>query len=88
MSHTGHGWEEFTDKIIADLNASREHLVFMLWGAHAQKKGAAIDEAKHLVLKAAHPSPLSARRGFFGCDHFKLANDYLREHGIEEIKWL
>ena len=88
MSHVGHGWEEYTDAIISNLNVACRHLVFMLWGAHAQKKGAQIDETKHLVLRAAHPSPLSAHRGFFGCNHFKLANDYLREHGIEEIKWL
>lgn len=86
-SHQGHGWETFTDDVIRILNSEREHLVFMLWGNYAQRKGAYIDRNKHLVLTSAHPSPLSAYRGFFGNHHFSLANAYLREHGEEEIRW-
>lgn len=86
-SHQGHGWETFTDAVIRILNSEREHLVFMLWGSYAQRKGAYIDRNKHLVLTSAHPSPLSAYRGFFGNHHFSLANAYLREHGEEEIQW-
>lgn len=69
-SHQGHGWEEFTDAVIKKLSENREHLVFMLWGNYARKKGALIDRTKHLVLEAAHPSPFSAHNGFFGCKHF------------------
>lgn len=86
-SHQGKGWEAFTDKAIALLNEQREHLVFMLWGSYAQKKGAFIDLSKHLVLKAPHPSPLSAHRGFFGCKHFSKANAYLEQHGQTAIDW-
>ncbi len=86
-SHQNKGWEEFTDSVIKELSDKREHLVFMLWGSYAQKKGSVIDTKKHLVLKAVHPSPLSAYRGFIGCGHFRQANDYLRQNGIEEIKW-
>ncbi len=86
-SHQKKGWEEFTDAVIQQLSAEREHLVFMLWGAYAQKKGAIIDPGKHLVLKSAHPSPFSADRGFFGNNHFKKANEYLKQHGMEEIDW-
>lgn len=86
-SHAYLGWEQFTDRVIAQLNEHREGLVFMLWGAHAQKKGKLIDENKHLVLKAVHPSPLSAYRGFFGCRHFSQANAYLRKNGHMEIDW-
>lgn len=86
-SHQGQGWEIFTDKAIQLLNDQRQNLVFMLWGSHAQKKGAFIDETKHLVLKAPHPSPLSAYRGFFGCQHFSKANKYLIEHNIAPIDW-
>lgn len=86
-SHARYGWETFTDRIIAQLNVHRRHLVFMLWGSHAQKKGALIDRSRHLLLEAPHPSPLSAHRGFFGCRHFSRANAYLREHGIAEIDW-
>ena len=86
-SHQNKGWEEFTDSVIKELSDKREHLVFMLWGSYAQKKGSVIDTKKHLVLKAVHPSPLSAYRGFIGCGHFRQANDYLRQKGIEEIKW-
>lgn len=85
-SHQKKGWEEFTDAAIKVLSAEREHLVFLLWGAYAQKKGAVIDPRKHCVLTSAHPSPLSATR-FFGCKHFSKANAYLQEHGIPEIDW-
>ena len=87
MSHQGHGWERFTDAVVAALNQRRENLVFMLWGAPAGRKGAAIDRNRHLVLTAPHPSPLSAYRGFFGCGHFKSANEYLAAHGKEPIDW-
>lgn len=86
-SHANFGWETFTDRVIEQLNEHRESVVFMLWGSHAQKKGAMIDRQKHLVLTAPHPSPLSAYRGFFGCKHFSQANAYLREHGFAEIDW-
>lgn len=86
-SHQGHGWERFTDAIIARLSAEREHLVFILWGSYAQRKGAVVDTSRHLVLKSAHPSPLSAYRGFFGNHHFTLANDYLIRHGLTPISW-
>ena len=86
-SHRDRGWETFTDAVIRRLNDEREHLVFMLWGSYAQRKGAIIDPSRHLVLSAAHPSPRSADRGFFGCRHFSRANDYLRQHGIPEIEW-
>lgn len=87
-SHSGRGWERFTDAVVAALNARRENLVFLLWGSPARRKGAAIDRARHLVLESAHPSPLSAYRGFFGCGHFKAANDYLAKHGILPVNWL
>ena len=86
-SHRDRGWETFTDAVIRRLNDEREHLVFMLWGSYAQRKGAIIDPSRHLVLSAAHPSPRSADRGFFGCRHFSRANDYLRQPGIPEIEW-
>lgn len=86
-SHADWGWEQFTDEVIATLNNQREHIVFMLWGAHAQKKGRVIDKQKHLVLTSPHPSPLSAYRGFFGSRHFSKANQYLLEHGLEPIDW-
>lgn len=86
-SHAPLGWEQFTDRVIAQLNHHRDHLVFMLWGSHAQKKGMFIDRQRHLVLTAPHPSPLSAYRGFFGCHHFSQANAYLKEHGLTEIDW-
>ena len=86
-SHANFGWETFTDRVIAALNEHREHLVFLLWGSHAQKKGQFIDRTKHCVLTAVHPSPLSAHRGFFGCGHFAKANDYLAQHQIEPINW-
>ena len=86
-SHQRKGWEEFTDAAIRHLAEEREHLVFILWGAYAQKKGAFIDRSKHLVLTSAHPSPLSAYNGFFGNKHFSRANEYLKAHGIAEIEW-
>lgn len=86
-SHQGKGWEIFTDKIINVVNEHCENVVFMLWGNYAQQKGAIIDDKKHLVLKAAHPSPLSAYRGFFGCKHFSEANINLVENGKTAISW-
>jgi len=86
-AHQGKGWEQFTDKIISIVNEQCEHVVFMLWGSYAQKKGAMIDEQRHLVLKAPHPSPLSAYRGFFGCRHFSQANTYLQQGGKQLIDW-
>lgn len=86
-SHADLGWETFTDRVVAQINAGRENVVFMLWGSHAQKKGVMIDRSRHLVLSAPHPSPLSAYRGFFGCRHFSRANAYLAAHGITPIDW-
>lgn len=86
-SHRQWGWERFTDQVIHALNQHRQHLVFMLWGAPAQKKKSMIDENKHLILTAPHPSPLSAHRGFFGCRHFSQANQYLIHHQIAPIDW-
>ena len=86
-SHQGKGWESFTDAIIASLNQHREELVFLLWGSYAQKKGQMINRQKHLVLTSAHPSPLSAHRGFIGNNHFSKTNAYLRGKAKEEIKW-
>lgn len=86
-SHQNRGWEQFTDAVIHDLSEERENLVFLLWGAYAQKKGEIIDEGKHLVLRSVHPSPLSASRGFFGNRHFSKTNSYLRSNGIREIDW-
>ncbi|MEM6503261.1 MAG: uracil-DNA glycosylase [Cyanobacteria bacterium P01_C01_bin.89] len=86
-SHKGQGWEEFTDAIIDALNNQREHVVFMLWGSYAKKKGKFIDRDRHLVLTSPHPSPLSAHRGFFGNGHFSKANAYLQENGIDPISW-
>ena len=86
-SHQNKGWETFTDAAIRELANNKEHLVFILWGAYAQKKGAFIDRNTHLVLSSAHPSPLSAYHGFFGNKHFSRTNEYLKMHGEEEIKW-
>ena len=86
-SHQNKGWEAFTDSVIHKLASEKEHLVFMLWGSYAQKKGEFIDSKKHLVLKSVHPSPLSAYRGFIGNNHFSLANKYLKETGQHEIIW-
>lgn len=87
-SHQGKGWERFTDRVIDAVNQQCRNVVFLLWGSYAQKKGQAIDRQRHLVLTAPHPSPLSAYRGFFGCQHFSSANQYLQQHGIQEIEWL
>jgi len=86
-SHQGKGWETFTDAVIHKLASDKEHLVFMLWGSYAQKKGAFIDSNRHLVLKSVHPSPLSAYRGFIGNNHFSLTNQYLEENKMETINW-
>lgn len=86
-SHQKKGWEEFTDAVIQHIANEKEHVVFMLWGAYAQKKAAFISEEKHLKLDAPHPSPLSAHRGFLGCGHFSKANDYLKRNGLKEIQW-
>lgn len=86
-AHQGKGWEQFTDRVIQLVNEQCEHVVFMLWGSYAQRKGAGIDQARHLVLKAPHPSPLSAHRGFLGCRHFSQANQWLAEQGCAAIDW-
>ncbi len=86
-SHKGKGWEGFTDAIVDHLNRERENLVFMLWGSYAQIKGKLVDPRRHLVLKAPHPSPLSAHRGFFGCGHFSKTNKWLADHGRAPIDW-
>lgn len=86
-SHASLGWETFTDNVIAVLNEQREGIVFMLWGSHAQKKGTLIDAKRHHILKAPHPSPLSAHRGFLGCGHFSQANMLLAQQGQEIIDW-
>lgn len=86
-SHAGYGWHEFTDAVISAIGHSCEHIVFLLWGSFAGKKGTLIDGTKHLVLKSAHPSPLSAHKGFFGNGHFKKANEYLEAHGRAPIDW-
>jgi len=87
-SHQGQGWERFTDEIITVIDHQCTHVVFMLWGAYAQKKGAHINPEKHLILKAPHPSPLSAHRGFLGCQHFSKCNEYLAKHDRVPINWL
>lgn len=87
-SHQGRGWERFTDAAIKALSAGRSGIVYMLWGSYAQKKAAFVDRAKNLVLACAHPSPLSAHRGFFGCGHFKKCNEYLESRGEKPIDWL
>lgn len=86
-SHQGRGWERFTDAVIRAVNEECDGVVFMLWGSYAQKKAAFVDTRKHLVLKAPHPSPLSAHNGFFGCRHFSKANDFLISRGKEPIDW-
>lgn len=86
-SHQNKGWEEFTDRVIKEISDKKSNVVFMLWGSYAQRKGAVIDTRKHLVLKAVHPSPLSAYRGFIGCGHFRQANDYLASKGLTPIQW-
>ena len=87
FSHSGRGWETFTDAAISALSRGREHLVFLLWGAPAGRKASLIDQSRHLVLQSAHPSPLSASRGFFGNGHFNKCNEYLQQHGQEPILW-
>jgi uracil-DNA glycosylase len=86
-SHRDCGWERFTDAIIREVNAKAEPVVFMLWGSYAQKKAAFVDRSRHLVLKAPHPSPLSAHSGFFGCKHFSKANAFLESRGLSPIDW-
>ncbi|TNB48707.1 uracil-DNA glycosylase [Martelella lutilitoris] len=86
-SHRGKGWENFTDAVIRVVNDECPHVVFMLWGAYAQKKASFVDRSRHLVLKAPHPSPLSAHNGFFGCRHFSRANQFLLEKGLEPVDW-
>lgn len=86
-SHQGKGWEQFTDRIVSELNSGRESLVFLLWGGYAKKKGSVIDRSRHLVLTAPHPSPLSAHRGFLGCRHFSKANQWLKRHNKSSIEW-
>ncbi|SLM62067.1 MULTISPECIES: uracil-DNA glycosylase [Dickeya] len=87
-SHANLGWETFTDKVIDALNTHREGIVFLLWGSHAQKKGSLIDTQRHHVLKAPHPSPLSAHRGFLGCHHFSMTNQLLAQQGKPPINWM
>lgn len=86
-SHQGQGWEQFTDAIIQAVNAQDRPIVYLLWGKPAQSKIPMLTNPKHLILKAPHPSPLSAYRGFFGCKHFSQANQFLEEHGVEPIDW-
>lgn len=86
-SHKGKGWEGFTDAVVDRLNREREDLVFLLWGSYAQQKGKLVDGRRHLVLKAPHPSPLSAHRGFFGCGHFSKVNKWLEDHDLAPIDW-
>lgn len=86
-SHAGHGWERFTDAVVRAIAERKEGIVYMLWGSYAQKKGSIADPSRNLILKAVHPSPLSAYRGFFGCKHFSAANAYLSSIGKEPIEW-
>ncbi len=87
LSHAKIGWTQFTDSVINIISTKKEHVVFLLWGKYAQEKQALIDETKHLVLRAAHPSPYSANNGFLGCKHFSKANRYLMENGIDPVDW-
>lgn len=87
MSHAKIGWAQFTDAVIRKIAEEKQHVVFLLWGKFAQEKAAFIDASKHLILKAAHPSPLSAHAGFLGCRHFSKTNDYLMEKGITPVDW-
>ncbi|HEY4876007.1 MAG TPA: uracil-DNA glycosylase, partial [Puia sp.] len=87
MSHAKIGWAEFTNAVIQKVSDQKNNVVFLLWGKFAQEKQILINDSKHLILKAAHPSPFSVERGFFGCRHFSKANDYLAKHGIDEIDW-
>ena len=87
FSHQGKGWEQFTDAIIREVNAQKRPIVYMLWGKPAQSKIPMLNNPEHLILKAPHPSPLSAHRGFFGCRHFSQANEFLQKNGVEPIDW-
>lgn len=87
LSHSKIGWVPFTDHVISTISAEKKNTVFLLWGKFAQEKQALIDETKHLVLKAAHPSPFSANNGFFGCRHFSKTNDYLMQNGLDPVDW-
>ena len=87
FSHQGHGWEQFTDAILRAVNAQDRPIVFMLWGTPAQQKASMLNNPKHLVLRAPHPSPLSAYRGFFGCRHFSHCNAFLEKNGVSPINW-
>jgi len=86
-SHAHLGWEQFTDRVVAALNEHRTGVIFLLWGAHAQKKGSIIDRKRHFVLQAPHPSPLSAHRGFLGCRHFSQVNQLLQQQKLASIRW-
>ena len=86
-SHQGRGWETFTDAAVRALASRRSNIVYLLWGSFARRKAAFVDRGRNLVLECAHPSPLSAHRGFFGCGHFRKCNEYLSAHGIEPIRW-
>jgi len=86
-SHQGKGWEQFTDSVIRAISTEKKHVVFLLWGSYAQKKGEFIDRSRHLVLRSSHPSPLAAARGFLGSRHFSQANDYLQRNGLAPIDW-
>ncbi|MED7787483.1 uracil-DNA glycosylase [Francisella sp. 19X1-34] len=86
-SHKDIGWQIFTDTVIEKISQHKEYIVFMLWGSHARKKKSLIDTSKHLILESTHPSPLSAHRGFLGCDHFNKCNSYLAENNLEQIDW-
>jgi len=86
-SHAGKGWEKFTDYVIELINKEKENVVFMLWGAYAQKKALNIDSNRHLILESPHPSPFSAHKGFFGCQHFSKTNNYLKINNIDPINW-
>lgn len=86
-SHAGKGWEDFTNHVIKTISDKKQHVVFFLWGKYAAQKTALIDSSKHLILTAPHPSPLSAHRGFYGCNHFKKTNEYLEQHGRRSINW-
>ena len=86
-SHSDCGWQKFTDNVIKEINKQDQPIVFLLWGKQAEKKKELLNNQNHLVLITSHPSPFSVRRGFFGCNHFKSANDFLKENGVEEIDW-
>ena len=86
-SHAGHGWERFTDEVVKAIALRKQGVVYMLWGSYAQRKASVVDPQRNCILKAVHPSPLSAYRGFFGCRHFSRANEYLQSIGREPIRW-